>query len=338
MIWRKPASGEDESGTAKRVLVIQLGGIVPFVQALAAAKCIREHHVGARITLLTTDTTRELAEKCPYFDTVEADGKPKDPQAITKLIARIRAAKYDVIYDLEGSNRTNNYFQGLRPWPPKWSGPIAGASFSCLTPRREDMHPLDFYAHQLAVAGVCADDPLMPDLSWVRAALRDPPRLQPDYFGIRGRYVLLLPRGAQDMPTRRWAEEKYVAVARTLAANGVTPVVLGGADERGVGAAIAKAEPKAKNLVSRPDIFQCVGLAERAYYAAGDDVELMHLAAAAGAPCLVFLSSLLRPEVATPRGRSGVVMFTAAVIADLSVEQVERQFRNAGVYRQAATA
>lgn len=338
MIWRKPAPSESETSAAKRVLVIQLGGLVPFVQALAAAKLIRNAHVGARITLLTTDAARELAEKCPYFDTVEADGKPQEPQAITKLIARIRAAKYDVIYDLEGSNRTRNYFQGLRPWPPRWSGPIPGAAYAYAGPRRAEVHRLDFYAGQLAAADISVGDAFLPDLSWVRSALRDPPRLQPDYFGIRGRYVLLLPRGAEDAPSRRWSEEKYIAVARTLAGHGVTPVVLGGAEERPVGAAIAKAEPKAKNLVTRPDLFQCIGLAERAYYAFGDDVDLMHVAAAAGASCLVFLSSLAQPELAVPRGRGGVVTFTAAVIADLPVEQIERQLRNAGVYRQAATA
>ena len=83
MIWRKPAQTPEGETNAKRVLVIQLGGVGSFIQALAAAKRIREEHIGARITLLTTEATKELAEKAPYFDTVEADGKPTEPQAIT---------------------------------------------------------------------------------------------------------------------------------------------------------------------------------------------------------------------------------------------------------------
>jgi ADP-heptose:LPS heptosyltransferase len=122
-----------------------------------------------------------------------------------------------------------------------------------------------------------------------------------------------------------------------MANNGVTPVVLGASEERPTGAAIAKAEPRAKNLVTRPDLFQSIALAERASFAVGDDVDLMHVAAAAGAPCLVFLSSTTK-GVSAPRGRSGVVEFTAAVIADLPVDQVDRQLRNCGVYRHAATA
>lgn len=335
MIWRKPAAEAEGDTSAKRVLVIQLGGISTFIQALAAAKRIREEHVGARITLLTTEATKELAEKAPYFDAVEADGKPTEPQAITNLIKRLRAAKYDVVYDLEGSSRTSNYFQGLRPWPPKWSGPTPGASYAFVDPDRVHMHPLDRLAAQLEKAGLGAQ-PLMPELGWLRTTMRDAPRLLPDYFGIRGSYVLLFPRGSDAESNRRWPQEKYVDLAKRIADNGVTPVILGGTEERPIGAAIAKAEPRAKNLVTRPDLFQCIALAERASFAVGDDVELMHVAAAAGAPCLVFLSSTTK--AAAPRGRSGVVEFTAAVIADLPVDQVDRQLRNCGVYRHAATA
>jgi len=337
MIWRKPAAEVDGDTSAKRVLVIQLGGTSSFIQALAAAKRIREQHVGARITLLTTEATKDLAEKAPYFDAVEADGKPTEPQAITALIKRLRGAKYDMVYDLEGSSRTNNYFQGLRPWPPKWSGPIAGASHAYLDPERVHLHPLDRFGAQLAGAGLGAE-PLMPELGWLRATMRDAPSLQPEFFGIRGRYVLLLPRGSDAEPHRRWPQAKYIELAQRIASNGVTPVILGAIEERPIGAAIAKAEPRAKNLVTRPDLFQSIGLAERASFAVGDDVDLMHVVAAAGAPCLVFLSSTVKGAPSAPRGRSGVVEFTAAVIADLPVDQVDRQLKNCGVYRQAATA
>jgi len=338
MPWRKPAASDPSpTSAAQRVLVIQLGAIGEFVVALAAAKRIRDAHVGARITLLTTETTKELAEKCPYFDTVEADGKPKEPQAITKLMARVRAAKYDVIYDLEGSSRTNSYFQGLRPWPPKWSGPVAGAAFASTDPERIHMHPLDRYEDQLAIAGLGAGA-LLPDLHWLRQVLRDPPRLQPDFFGLRGPYVLLLPRGGDPGANRHWPDKKYLELARRIANAGVTPVILGGSEERPIGACLAKEEPRVKNLVTRADLFQTIGLCERSAFVVGDDVETMYLAAAAGAPCLVFLSSSAPLEKVAPRGRGGVVAFTAAVVADLPIEQVVRQLRNCGVIREAATA
>jgi ADP-heptose:LPS heptosyltransferase len=335
-LWRKSdARRTPAPAAAKRVLVIKLDGLAEFTQALAAAKLIRDYHMGARITLLTTPEFRELAEKCPYFDTVDPEGKPREPQQTAQLITRIRAAKYDMIYDLESSSRTNAYFQGLRPWPPNWSGGAPGASHHV---DADDMHPLDRLAVQMQVAGMNVNEAPLPDLSWVRAALRDPPRLQPDYFGIRGRYVLLLPRGSDIASARRWAPDKYIQLASRIAAHGVTPVVLGGPDERELGAAIAVGERRAKNLVTRPDIFQCAALAERASFAVGDDVDLLHVAAAAGAPCLVLLPARVDVERTAPRGRGGVVALTAAVVADLPVDQVDRQLKNCGVYAQAATA
>lgn len=328
MIGRKPRTAEDGEG-AKRILVIQLGGLGAFVSALAAAKQVREAHFGDHITLLTTDAMAALAQACPYFDAVETDGKPTDAQSITRLIARIRAAKYDVVYDFEGSSRTNNYFQGLRPWPPRWIGPVGDAN----------AHRLDRYGAQLEGAGISVGAGLMPDLSWVRGALRDPPRLQPEYFGLRGGpYVLLLPRGGGDEASRRWPAEKFAELARRVAGFGVTPVVLGETEERPAGAAIAAAEPRARNLVTRADVFQCIALAERAAFAVGENVELMQVVAAAGTPSLVFLPALDAPEIAAPRGAGGVVAFTASSIADIPVEQVERQLRNSGVLLRAVSA
>ncbi|GAM96502.1 ADP-heptose--lipooligosaccharide heptosyltransferase II [alpha proteobacterium U9-1i] len=357
--WRK--TNKNETKPADRVLVIQLGELNEFVPALAAAKRIREHHMGARITLLTRESMRPLAEKCPYFDTVETDAPPgatvagamaatagaavatvttgqvAEPPALVKLITRIRQAKYDIVYDLEGSARTANYFRALRPWPPRWSGPVAGAAFAYLEKDRS-LHTLDRLGAQLAVAGIGDGVLSPPDLSWLRAALRDPPRLKPDYFGIRGPYVVLLPRGSDAAPARRWAPDKYEDLARRIASYGVTPVILGGSEERNLGAAIAAKVPQAKNLVTRAELFQCIGLFERASFVLGDDVDLLQAAAASGAPCLALLSSSNDPAKATPRGRGGVVALTAAVVADLPVEQVERQLRNCGVFRQAATA
>ena len=333
--WRKTSThaGKQAPQDAKKVLVIKLGGLGEFIQSLAAAKLIRDYHVGARITLLTTPELKEIGEKCPYFDVVDPGGRPAEPQAITQLIGRIRSAKYDMIYDLEGSNRTTNYFHGLRPWPPLWSGVTPGCSHPFLDPARDRMHMLDRFAGQLGASGIGDGAPLVPDLSWLRGALRDAPRLQPDYFGVRGRYVLLLPRGAVSNQAR-WPDAKYADLAFRIASHGVTPVVLGGSEERDMGAAIARGEPRTKNLVARADLFQSAGLAERAAFALGEDVDLMHVAAAAGAPCLVFL----QPGQTAPRGRGGVIALTAPAIADIPVEQVERQLRNCGVYREAATA
>ncbi len=342
--FRKPQdpSWRPAPRNAKRVLIIKLGALGDFIQALAAARMIRDYHVGARITLLTTEPFKAFADECPLFDIVEDDGRPRDPQAVAQLIARIRAAKYDMVYDLQTSGRTSNYYQALRPWPPLWSGVAPGCSHPHANPARAEMHTLDRLAEQLRFAGVGPEegypigDAPLPDLSWIRTALRDPPRLQPAYFGIRGRYGLFIPGASPHRPEKRWPEEQFAALARCVAAQGVTPVVIGATAEAEIGAAIARAEPSAKNLVSRTDLFQIATLAERAVFAVGNDTGPMHIAAAAGARGLVLFGADSDPERVAPRGPGGVITLCARQLTELPVIDVDRALRNLGAYADSA--
>jgi ADP-heptose:LPS heptosyltransferase len=321
---------------AKKVLVIRFGGLKAFIQALAAARLIREYHVGARITLLTSEEYKPLAENCPYYDVVELAPISNEPQAVAHLIRKIRKAKYDMVYDLECSQRSNALFLGLKPWPPRWSGIAKHCSHPHANPAREDLAPLDRFADQLHYAGVGPPEgwapgaaPL-PDLSWVRMAMRDPPRLQPGFYSLKQPYVLLIPGVDEDRPEQPWPIARYSELAQALARRGLMVAVLGGSAEREVGSAINRAEPKAKNLASRTDLFQLAALAERAAAAIGDDSGPMHVAAAAGAPCVVLYSDGRDPDLAAPRGRGGVLKLLAPALADLPVEDVVRAIGNLG--------
>ncbi len=320
---------------ADRVLVIKLSALGDFVQALGAAKLIRDYHVGARVTLLTTERFEAFANACPYFDIVEADGRTGEAAKTAQLLARLRSARFDVVYDLQTNDRSGFYFQAMRPWPPLWSGIAQGCSHPHANPDRETLHTLDRHADQLRYAGYDlvegAPGPL-PSVTWVRRALRDPPRLQPEFFNIKPPYVLLVPGASQQHPEKRWPAEKYAELASRIAGRGVTPVVIGAADERDAGALIAAKERRAKVIVSRTDLFQLAALAERAAGAVGNDTGPMHLAAAAGAPCVVLFSSATNPEKVAPRGVGGVLSIVAPDFAQLEPAQVEQALSNVGAF------
>ena len=327
---------------ARKVLVIKLGALGDFIQSLAAARMIRDYHFGARITLLTTEPFKDFARACPYFDVVESDGRPRDPQEVARLLARIRAARYDAVYDLQTSGRTSNYYLGLRPWPPRWSGIAPGCSHPQTNPERESMHTLDRLADQLHAAGLGPAEgfPIgaapLPDLSWIRTALRDPPSLKPAYFGIGGPYVLMIPGASAHRPEKRWPAERYGELARRIAAKGIVPVVIGANDEREAGTVVARMEPRAKNLVTRTNLFQIASLASQANASVGNDTGPMHIAAAAGSPCVVLFSAESNPAKVAPRGRSAVLALTAPSLADLPVDDAERSLSNVGAFDLAA--
>jgi ADP-heptose:LPS heptosyltransferase len=327
---------EPPPADARRVLVIKFGGLRDFVQALAAAKVIRDYHFGARIMLLTADEYKGFAEKCPFFDTVEVAGNASDPQQIAQVIRRVRKAKFDMVYDLECSARTNQFYLGLKPWPPRWSGTASNCSHPYNDPERDRIHKIDRFADQLHAAGLgppggwpAGGGPL-PDLSWVRMSHRDPPRLQPGFFSLKQPYVLLIPGADVERPDHLWPIEKYSELSRQLVARGLGVAVIGGPAEREIGVSINRAEPKARNLVSRTDLFQVAALAERAAAVVGDDSGPMHIAAAAGAPCVVLYAADQETALVAPRGRAGVLKLLAPYLGDLPVGDVIRAIGNLG--------
>ena len=116
------AASSDE---AERILVIKLGALGDFVQAMGPAAAIRAHHEGAEITLLTTAPFVELARAAPYFDHIWVDERPGlfDPAALWRLRKRLREAHFTRVYDLQTARRTSWYFQLMGPGKrPPWSG------------------------------------------------------------------------------------------------------------------------------------------------------------------------------------------------------------------------
>jgi ADP-heptose:LPS heptosyltransferase len=329
---------------AREVLVIKLSALGDFVLALGAMKAVRDFHPSARITLLTTPPFEEFARVCPYFDVVESDGRPEGLKATAALIQRVRKARYDIIYDFQTSDRTRNYFTALSRSgrAPLWSGHHPKAAFFHDNPGRATMHSIDRLAEQLVVAGVGPKGGWppgkapVPDLSWVRPRLGNTPRLNPEYFGIKPPYVLLIPGASAHREAKRWPAGNYAALAKRFADAGVMPVILGGKAEGSVVHEIVRLEPRARSLVTRTDLFQIVTLAETARLAIGNDTGPMHMATLAGAPGIaLFALTESNPDHSAPRGPAPVIVNSAPVLKDLSVDDVWQSVRALGLLAQA---
>lgn len=305
----------------ERILVIKLGALGDIVQAMGPAQAIRGHHPMAKITLLTTAPYAALGRAAPYFDAVWTDERPsllRQPLALWRFRARLRAARFDRVYDLQTSDRSSFYHLLFWPGPiPEWSGIARGASHPHADPRRDFIHTLERQRDQLKVAGI-ADVPA-PDLSWLDADLSALP-LDPAGF------VLLVPGGAAHRPDKRWPADCYAALAALIAARGLQPVVLGTAIERDLAATITTAVPAALDLTGRTDFAMIAALARCARHAIGNDTGPMHLIAAAGCPATVLFSAASDPEITRPRG-SDVTVLRRERLADLSPAEVAASLR-----------
>jgi ADP-heptose:LPS heptosyltransferase len=325
------ASPVNPGARAREVLVIKLSALGDFVLALGAMRAVREFHPSARITLLTTPPFADFGATSPYFDRVESDGRPETMKGNAALVQRIKKTKYDIIYDLQTSGRTKNYFTALNRGKdvPLWSGHHEKAAFFHDNAVRGEMHTIDRLAEQLEVAGVApggrwlGNSAPMPHLGWVRTKLGDAPRLQPAYFSLDLPYMLLIPGASEHREAKRWPAEHYAALAGRIADAGVMPAVIGGRAEGPLAHEICKREPRARNLVTRTDLFQIVTLAEKARFVVGNDTGPMHMATLAGAPGVaLFALTESNPEHSAPRGPNTVIVNTADVLSNLPVETV----------------
>jgi ADP-heptose:LPS heptosyltransferase len=308
----------------EKILVIKLSAVGDFVLALAAMKKIREAHRKAHITLLTTAPFEALAKACPYFNAVETDGRPENFAQWMTLRRRIKAAKYDRIYDLQTSSHSNRLFQLLRPRPPLWSGIALGCALPHKNPLRNSMHTLERQADQLMYAGIWPDAPTAagaapgPDLSWL---WRNLPAERPVPGAVKPRpYVMFVPGGSAHRPEKRWPVEKYGELARILYAKGFDIVIIGGMQETPLAHRIQREVPRARDLTGRTDFARIAILGAKAALAVGNDTGPLHLAAASGAPTVVLFSSASDPALSAPRGR--VVVIKSERLSDLSVASV----------------
>jgi len=282
-----------------RILVIKLGALGDFVQALGPFAAIRRHHANAWVTLLTTAPYAELAYASGYFDEIWIDPRSHLPRRLLALRKWLRGTKFQRVYDLQTSDRSAFYFRLFWPGPyPEWSGIAKGCSHPHANPGRDAMHTLDRQAEQLRMAGI--EDVPPPDLSWAAPDIAK--------FDLHGRYALLAAGGAAHRPAKRWPAERFAELAGWLVRQGIAPVLLGTKAEARALQAITAACPEARSLAGETGFLDIVGLARGAVSAIGNDTGPMHLIAVAGCPSVVLYSAESDPALCAPRGPRVVVL------------------------------
>lgn len=295
------------------ILVIKHGALGDVVMATGAMQAIRTHHAADRLTLLTTERYASLLRPSGWFDAVWLDDRPTlaTPRALWRLRRRLAAGGFARVYDLQTSQRTALYF---RIWPrprPEWVGIAPGCSHPHTDPERDRLHGTERLAGQLATAGIRDVPP--PSLAFLDADFAA--------FALPQRIAVLVPGSSPHRPEKRWPAAHFAMLAERLLAAGMTPVLVGGAAEAAVLAAIREGCPGAIDLGGRTDIAQLAALGRRARLAVGNDTGPMHVLAAAPCPSLTLFSAASEPRQCAPAGPASTWL-REPDLADLPVERV----------------
>lgn len=310
----------------RNVLVFRIGQLGDTIVALPAMHAARKHFAGARFTLLCDRhpgkarvLAADLLRGARIFDAFESyvvddsrGGRLLRPFRMAGLMLRLRRGRYDTLVYLAPSTRTaeqvardrkffalagiRNFYgmNGFAELPKKISGePLATTAAES-----------DLMMARLAEVGISVPAAGRGSLNlglgesdeaevkkWLRA-------LPPD----GGRAWLGVGPGSK-MPAKRWPEERFrEVVAQLIASRDMWPVVFGGPEDTAMAARLIAAWGRGFNAAGGLSLRGAAAALGRCKLYLGNDTGTMHLAAAAGVPCVAVFSSREWPGMWFPYG------------------------------------
>jgi len=297
----------------KRILVIKLGALGDIFLTFDVFHALRQNHPGAHFTFMTRPAYGTLAGQMPWFDEVWTDAGPKWWQVGQWLALRrkLRAGRFDRVYDLQSNERTGRYFQMLGKPRPEWVGTVRGCSHQGAPLRPQRLPATQRLFNLVALAGVPSAG--RAPLDWLNGSLAE--------FALPEKFAVLIPGCSPNRPEKRWPAEHFAELARRMAGTGVNPLAVGTAAEAEAVQVIAARVPGVINLLGRTSFGQLAALARRAQVVVSNDTGPAHIMATVGAPTLVLFSAASDPLVSLPRGPH-VAFMQEKVLGGLSAERV----------------
>lgn len=315
----------------KKILVIKLGALGDFVQAMGPFKALRNHYKKDHLTLLTTPAYKDLALKSGHFNEVIAFPRLKGYK-VFKMIRRVsmlKAAGFSSIYDLQTSSHTSRYFYYLKllGWQGKFSGIAKGCSHPHINMLRDAQHTLDRQKDQLKDADILTVP--FPDLSFL---LKE--EITPEIKSLldsKTPFVIFVPGGAPTRPQKRWPLDRWLELMKRLYEKGVSTVIIGGPGEKDLKDAFKNVSFPVIDLIGKTSFSDLAHLGQKALFGVGNDTGPMHLLAFTGCPSIVLFNLLESdPKLCGPRGEN-VCYLSEKDLNNLSIEHVWKSLSNYGI-------
>jgi ADP-heptose:LPS heptosyltransferase len=286
---------------ARRICVYRIGAIGDLVCATPALFAIRRAYPEAHLTLLTTagkyGASRhaiDLLGDARWLDEIimyDLDQIAGMSRRI-EFGARLRANHFDLWFDLtldraKFSRMIRDMILarllGVR-WACGWRLEHIGFAAKAEAEVKEFPDEVERLAEMLRSIGVSEDATSFPpfvDDAQEESMLRD--------LDIDGRPLVAIAPGAR-RPCNRWPSERFATVARRLASDGATIVLLGGVDDFSTCEEIRPRVGHAINLAGNLSIRQSRTLLRRCDLLVCVDSGPQHLAASVGTPCVAIFS------------------------------------------------
>lgn len=283
----------------KRVLVIRLRSIGDTVLTTPGLFALRRFVPHAQIDVLLEDWVAPVFDGLDVIDRVIVI--PKESTSARARIARdLRAARYDVVFNLHGGTTATfltratgaKHRVGFENYQyARLHNHVAPSPLQIW--QRPTLHSVEQQLALIGWTGVPVTDRPPTRLGVTESAVRSASeKLRAVGFNgfDRGEpFALIHPTAAFD--TKQWATENFARVAEDLSKRNLNPIVVVAPNEKGVADFLHSQTSSA--IISLHDLSlpEVTALASRARLFVGNDSGIAHIAAAAGAPCVVIFGS-----------------------------------------------
>lgn len=285
--------------TPRRILVVKHGAFGDLLQAEGVLYDVRLFFRDASIVLLTQPAYQTMMQRCPHIDAVLTDQRCPlwKLSEIRKLRKQLNDGKFELVIDLQNSQRTRLYRRLLLPNTEWIQRPASGKPVSGLQGQID----------MLQLSGIEVKHSRRPDLSWLADDM-EPWLAQ---RAIQPGFVLLLPGCSASRPEKRWPF--FSQLAKELEARAEKVVTVLGPDEQDL------ADAFKGSLLSGLNGHQLAGVIQQAGFVIGNDSGPSHLAAHLGKSGMALFgphTCAARAEIKTARFEP----YSVSSLATLSVE------------------
>lgn len=256
-------------------LVIKLGALGDMVQSIPMFDVLRRQY-GDNLTLLTTASFAEFAQRSGYFKNIICDDRTS-LKANLSVLLRLRKNYFARIVDLQNVDRTRLYRFLLMGRFGQWiTDPYM----------QKGAHP------HARFTALCAAQ------SWPTLPPIDIQMMAEPFDALPKQPYVLIVAGASNAHNgrKRWPQSAYGDLCKQLINAGITPVLVGSEIDSLFELEALCANTGAVNLIGRTTLFQLITIAQNAVGAVGNDTGPQLIIAAAGCPTVTLFSAVNPPS------------------------------------------
>lgn len=283
--------------SVRRVLVVRLRSIGDTVLTTPALFALRRFLPQVQIDILLEDWVAPVLDGTDLINRVIAIPRHRT-SARARLARELRAARYDVVYNLHGGTTATLL---TRATGARHRVGFAHYQYARLHThsapssqeiwQRSSLHSVEQQLALIGWTGVPVTDRPPTRLAVTdRSALSVGEKLRAAGFADQGnRLAVIHPAAA--FATKQWAVENFARVAEDLDRRGLTVLAIASAKEKPLVESLKQQTSAPVIGLSDLSLPEVTALMSRAALFVGNDSGIAHIAAAAGVPCVVIFGS-----------------------------------------------